>query len=109
MGIEDADAVSSRPRLIALDGQPVVPRAVESGGDYLLSGRKLWITNAAEASLFIVLANIDPGRRELVWNTTMVSMEGFGVTPDGRHLTGMFPWPAAGVADLATKCGACPR
>ena len=44
-----------------------------------------------------------PARRELVWNTTMVSMEGFGVTPDGRHLGGQFPWPAAGVADVATK------
>lgn len=44
-----------------------------------------------------------PARRELVWNTTMVSMEGFGVTPDGRYLTGMFPWPGAGVADMANK------
>ena len=44
-----------------------------------------------------------PAKRELVWNTTMVSMEGFGVTPDGRHLSGMFPWPAAGVADVANK------
>jgi hypothetical protein len=44
-----------------------------------------------------------PARRELVWNATMVSMEGFGVTPDGRHLTGMFPWPGAGIADVATK------
>ena len=44
-----------------------------------------------------------PAKRELVWNTTMVSMEGFGVTPDGRHLSGQFPWPAAGVADVANK------
>ena len=44
-----------------------------------------------------------PGRRELVWNATMVSMEGFGVTPDGRRLSGMFPWPAAGVADVTSK------
>ena len=44
-----------------------------------------------------------PARRELVWNATMVSMEGFGVTPDGRHLSGMFPWPAAGVADVTSK------
>jgi hypothetical protein len=44
-----------------------------------------------------------PSRRELVWNTTMVSMEGFGVTPDGRRLTGQFPWPGAGVVDLASK------
>jgi hypothetical protein len=44
-----------------------------------------------------------PAKRELVWNATMVSMEGFGVTADGRRLTGMFPWPGAGVADVANK------
>lgn len=44
-----------------------------------------------------------PAKRVLVWNATMVSMEGFGVTPDGRHLTGMFPWPGAGIADVAKK------
>jgi butyryl-CoA dehydrogenase/short/branched chain acyl-CoA dehydrogenase len=30
------------------------------GGGYALNGRKLWITNAAESSLFIVLANVNP-------------------------------------------------
>jgi alkylation response protein AidB-like acyl-CoA dehydrogenase len=30
------------------------------GGGYELTGRKLWITNAAESSLFIVLANANP-------------------------------------------------
>jgi alkylation response protein AidB-like acyl-CoA dehydrogenase len=35
-------------------------RAERKGKDWVLSGRKLWITNAAEASLFIVLANVDP-------------------------------------------------
>ena len=35
-------------------------RAVDSGGHYVLNGRKLWITNAAEAGLFIVFANINP-------------------------------------------------
>jgi alkylation response protein AidB-like acyl-CoA dehydrogenase len=35
-------------------------RAIEAGGDYLLNGRKLWITNAAEASLFLVFANLKP-------------------------------------------------
>jgi alkylation response protein AidB-like acyl-CoA dehydrogenase len=29
-------------------------------GGYELTGRKLWITNAAESSLFIVLANVNP-------------------------------------------------
>jgi short/branched chain acyl-CoA dehydrogenase len=35
-------------------------RTVDSGGHYVLNGRKLWITNAAEAGLFIVFANINP-------------------------------------------------
>jgi alkylation response protein AidB-like acyl-CoA dehydrogenase len=35
-------------------------RAVESGGEFRLSGRKLWITNASEADLFIVFATVDP-------------------------------------------------
>jgi short/branched chain acyl-CoA dehydrogenase len=35
-------------------------RAVDKGDHYELTGRKLWITNAAEAELFIILANADP-------------------------------------------------
>ncbi len=35
-------------------------RAVESGDAFVLTGRKLWITNANEADLFIVFATVDP-------------------------------------------------
>ena len=35
-------------------------RATDKGDHFELTGRKLWITNAAEAELFIVLANADP-------------------------------------------------
>ena len=35
-------------------------RAVESGGDLVITGRKLWITNAKEADIFIVFATVDP-------------------------------------------------
>jgi short-chain 2-methylacyl-CoA dehydrogenase len=35
-------------------------RAIEDGESYRLTGRKLWITNAAEAGLFLVFANADP-------------------------------------------------
>src|SRR3981081_3093735 len=35
-------------------------RAVLKGGDYVLNGRKLWITNAKEAGLFVLFATIDP-------------------------------------------------
>jgi alkylation response protein AidB-like acyl-CoA dehydrogenase len=34
-------------------------RAEKRGGDYVLTGRKLWITNAREAGLFIVFATVD--------------------------------------------------
>ncbi len=37
-------------------------RAVDKGDSFELTGRKLWITNAAEADLFIVLANADPAK-----------------------------------------------
>jgi hypothetical protein len=44
-----------------------------------------------------------PDKRELVWDATLVSMEGFNVTPDGRHAGGMWPWPSAGIADLRAR------
>jgi alkylation response protein AidB-like acyl-CoA dehydrogenase len=37
-------------------------RAERRGDRWALTGRKLWITNAAESSLFIVFANVDPGQ-----------------------------------------------
>jgi short/branched chain acyl-CoA dehydrogenase len=35
-------------------------RAVRDGDGYVLTGRKLWITNGAEAGLFVVFANANP-------------------------------------------------
>jgi alkylation response protein AidB-like acyl-CoA dehydrogenase len=35
-------------------------RAREAGDTYVLDGRKLWITNANEADVFIVFANVNP-------------------------------------------------
>lgn len=37
-------------------------RAEQKGDKFVLNGNKLWITNANEASLFIVFANIDPAK-----------------------------------------------
>jgi alkylation response protein AidB-like acyl-CoA dehydrogenase len=37
-------------------------RATLDGDHYILNGSKLWITNGAEASLFVVMANIDPSQ-----------------------------------------------
>ena len=35
-------------------------RAVQDGDDWILTGRKFWITSGAEAGIFIVFANINP-------------------------------------------------
>ena len=42
------------------DAFALTTRAVADGDDYVLNGRKLWITNAREAGLFIVMANANP-------------------------------------------------
>jgi butyryl-CoA dehydrogenase/short/branched chain acyl-CoA dehydrogenase len=35
-------------------------RAELKGGDYVLNGRKLWITNGKEAGIFVLFATVDP-------------------------------------------------
>jgi len=42
------------------DAFALATRAIEDGHGYLLTGRKLWITNAAEAGLFLLFASVDP-------------------------------------------------
>src|SRR5687767_6216991 len=42
------------------DAFAMATRATEQGDGFVLTGRKLWITNANEADLFIVFANVNP-------------------------------------------------
>ena len=42
------------------DAFALTTRAREDGDDYVLNGRKLWITNGNEADLFIVFATVNP-------------------------------------------------
>ncbi|MEX1128194.1 MAG: acyl-CoA dehydrogenase [Vicinamibacterales bacterium] len=42
------------------DAFALTTRAKEDGDDYVLTGRKLWITNGNEADIFIVFATINP-------------------------------------------------
>lgn len=42
------------------DAFALTTRAVDTGDGYTLNGRKLWITNANEANVFIVLATVNP-------------------------------------------------
>jgi len=56
-------------------------RAVEDGDSYVLTGRKLWITNAAEAGLFIIFANVNPeaGYRGITAFLVELDFPGFSV------------------------------
>jgi butyryl-CoA dehydrogenase/short/branched chain acyl-CoA dehydrogenase len=42
------------------DAFALTTRALQHGGEYRISGRKLWITNAAEADIFLIFATVDP-------------------------------------------------
>jgi alkylation response protein AidB-like acyl-CoA dehydrogenase len=44
------------------DAFALATRATRDGDVYRLDGRKLWITNAAEAGVFVVFATVDPSR-----------------------------------------------
>ncbi|HMY21272.1 MAG TPA: acyl-CoA dehydrogenase, partial [Polyangium sp.] len=44
------------------DAFALATRAVKKDGRWVLNGRKLWITNANESSLFLVFANVDPSK-----------------------------------------------
>ena len=43
------------------DAFALATMAREDGGSFLLNGRKMWITNANEAGLFLIFANANPG------------------------------------------------
>lgn len=56
-------------------------RAEDKGDHFVLNGNKLWITNAKEASFFIVFANIDPskGYKGITGFIVEKSFDGFSV------------------------------
>ena len=43
------------------DAFALASRSARVGDEWVLNGRKLWITNGNEAGVFIVFANVDPG------------------------------------------------
>jgi alkylation response protein AidB-like acyl-CoA dehydrogenase len=56
-------------------------RAVEDGDHFVLTGRKLWITNAGEAGIFLIMANANPeaGYRGITTFIVERDFEGFEV------------------------------
>lgn len=63
------------------DAFALTTRAVEDKRGYRISGRKLWITNAAEADIFLVFATVDPsaGYRGITCFLIERDMPGFQV------------------------------
>ncbi len=63
------------------DAFALTTRAKEDGDDYVINGRKLWITNGNEADIFIVFATINPeaGYRGITAFIVERGMAGFTV------------------------------
>jgi short-chain 2-methylacyl-CoA dehydrogenase len=63
------------------DAFALTTRAVRHGEEFRLTGRKLWITNAAEADIFLVFATIDPaaGYRGISCFLVERGMPGFAI------------------------------
>ena len=63
------------------DAFALTTRAREDGDDYVVNGRKLWITNGNEADIFIVFATINPeaGYRGITAFVVERGMAGFTV------------------------------
>ena len=54
-------------------------------------------------SEFMVRFRLDnPSIREAAWNATPVISHNIQFTADGRFMSGLYPWPRAGMADLST-------
>jgi alkylation response protein AidB-like acyl-CoA dehydrogenase len=63
------------------DAFALTTRAAEDGEGYRISGRKLWITNAGEADIFLVFATVDPaaGYKGITCFIIERGMQGFQV------------------------------
>ncbi len=60
MAVETVGAYALSEAGSGSDAFALQTRATLQGSDYVLNGRKLWITNGKEAGLFILFATLDP-------------------------------------------------
>ena len=63
------------------DAFALMSRATQDGDDWILNGRKMWITNGEEAGLYIVFATVDPdaGYKGITAFLVERDFEGFSV------------------------------
>jgi alkylation response protein AidB-like acyl-CoA dehydrogenase len=60
MAVDTAGAYALSEAGSGSDAFALQTRAELKGSDYVLNGRKLWITNAKEAGIFVLFATVDP-------------------------------------------------
>ena len=69
----------------------------ENGSEWVYVGTDLGKLGFAAVSRFPIDA---PDKREVVWNKSVVGLDGFRVSADGRYASGLCPWPDATLAEL---------
>ncbi|MGH9199963.1 MAG: TolB family protein [Vicinamibacterales bacterium] len=69
----------------------------EDGSEWVYVGTDNGKLGFAAVSRFRIDA---PDKREIVWNKSVVGRDGFRVSADGRHASGLCPWPEATLAEL---------
>jgi alkylation response protein AidB-like acyl-CoA dehydrogenase len=67
------------------DAFALAARAERSADGWVLEGRKLWITNAAEAGVFLIFANVDPAQGYRGITAFLVDREDPGFTVGKRE------------------------
>ena len=63
LAVESVGAYALSEPASGSDAFALSTRATHQGDCYLISGTKLWITNAAEADIFLVFATLDPAAK----------------------------------------------
>ena len=88
---ETRGAISLSEPELGSDVAAIKTAARRDGGDYVITGRKMWLTNGASASLVALLVRTDSGGERPHQNLTVFLVEkppGFGQTRPGLTIPG---------------------
>ncbi len=84
-------AISMSEPDLGSDVAAIKTAGVRDGDEYVINGRKMWLTNGASSSLVVLLAHTDEGGERPHQNLTAFLIEkkpGFGDTRSGLHVPG---------------------
>ena len=87
-------------REVIAQGMAIDSRRDDAGETWIYIGREIGDPNNYTAQRIERLPWSDPERVERVWDRLPVTVDNAQVSGDGRWMSGGFPWPEAGRADL---------